>query len=65
MTATDDPETIQKHNYVLQLYDEIAIYYILYIPNIVKDFCNEYFQQLKCKVEMNVKSSQKKVCKRR
>ena len=30
MATTDEPQTIQKQNYVLQLYDETETYNILY-----------------------------------
>jgi hypothetical protein len=38
MAATDEPETIQKENYVLQLYDETETYNILYYT-----FSSRYF----------------------
>jgi len=59
--ATDDPQTIQKQNYVLQLYDETETYNILYHKFssmelcTIPDVCSQYFQQLKYKGEINFK----------
>jgi hypothetical protein len=62
MAAADEPETIQKENYVLQLYDETKTYSTLhhkfssryYVPY---QMSSEYFQELKYRGKINFKKS--------